>query len=71
MEREQLVLDVSRKFFTRMVVRPWHSCPEKLWVPYPWKYLRPGCMRPWAASSATQITPSVIQVMTIRELLIH
>jgi len=18
------------------VVRPWHSCPEKLWVPHPW-----------------------------------
>jgi len=26
--------DVRRKFFTESVVRQWHSCPEKLWVPY-------------------------------------
>jgi len=23
-------------------VRPWHSCPEKLWVPHPWRYSGPG-----------------------------
>ena len=28
-------LDVRRKFFTQRAVRPWHSCPEKLWCPIP------------------------------------
>jgi len=28
-------LNVWRKFFTQRVVRPWHSCPEKLWCPIP------------------------------------
>ena len=25
----------EREFSTQRVVRPWHSCPEKLWVPIP------------------------------------
>jgi len=25
-------LNVRRKFFLQRTVRPWHSCPEKLWV---------------------------------------
>ena len=28
-------LGVRRKFITQRVVRPWHSCPEKLWCPIP------------------------------------
>jgi len=32
-----------------MAVRRWHSCPEKLWVPHPWRRSRPGWMGPWAA----------------------
>jgi len=27
----------------------WHSCLEKLWVPYLWRYSRPGWMGSWAA----------------------
>jgi len=23
------------KFFTQRAMRPWHSCPEKLWCPIP------------------------------------
>ena len=25
-------MNCEREFLTRKVVRPWHSCPEKLWV---------------------------------------
>ena len=32
-------LDVRKRFIQR-VVRPWHCCPEKLWVPQSWRYLR-------------------------------
>jgi len=42
-------LDTGKKFYTMRVVRPWHSCPEKLWVPHPWRHSRPGWMGPWAA----------------------
>ena len=28
-------LDIKEKFFTQRAVRPWHSCPEKLWCPIP------------------------------------
>ena len=38
-----------KKFFTQRAVRPWHSCPEKLWVPHPWRCSGPGGMGPWAA----------------------
>jgi len=24
------------------VGRPWHCCPEKLWMPHPWRCPRPG-----------------------------
>jgi len=44
-------LIVGEKFFTERVVRPWHSCPEKLWVPHPWRHSRPAWMGPWAAGS--------------------
>jgi len=44
-------LDVKRDF-TQGVVRHWHSCPEKLWVPHPWSCSRPGWMGPWAAWAA-------------------
>jgi len=30
-------LDVRKTFFTQRMVRQWHSCPEKLWVPHPWR----------------------------------
>jgi len=43
------LLDIRRIFFPQTVVRHWHSCPEKLWVPHPWRHSRPGWMRPWAA----------------------
>jgi len=42
-------LDVVKKFFTQRAVRQWHSCPEKLWVPHPWRHSRPGWMGPGAA----------------------
>jgi len=41
--------NVRRKLFTQRAVRPWHCCPEKLWVPHPWRCSRPGWMGPWAA----------------------
>ena len=28
-------LDIRGKFFTKRVVRCWHSCPERLWMPRP------------------------------------
>jgi len=28
------------------IVRPCHSCPEKLWMPHPWRQSRPGWMGP-------------------------
>ena len=49
LEKGRLRLDIRKKFFTQRVVRRWHCCPEKLWVPHPWKRPRPGSMGPWAA----------------------
>jgi len=43
---------MKKKLFTMEAVRPWHSCPEKLWVPHPWRHSRPGWMGPWAARAA-------------------
>ena len=37
------------EFFTQRAVRPWHSCPAKLWCPTVWRHSRPGWMWPWAA----------------------
>ena len=28
-------MSCEREFLTRRAVRPWHSCPEKPWVPNP------------------------------------
>jgi len=30
-------------------MRHWHSCPEKLGMPHPWRHSRLGWMGPWAA----------------------
>jgi len=40
------------EFFTRRVVRCWNSCPERLWIPRPWRCAKPGWMRPWATWSS-------------------
>ena len=45
-------MDVRGKFFTMRVVRCWHSCPERLWMPHPWRCSGPGWMGPWAAWSS-------------------
>jgi len=39
-------LDVRGKFFPMRVVRCWNSCPERLWMPHPWRCSRPGWMGP-------------------------
>jgi len=39
-------LDVWSKFFSERVVRCWISCPERLWMPHPWRCSRPGWMGP-------------------------
>ena len=44
-----LRLDVMGRLFIQREVRHWHCCPEKLWMPHPWSYSRPGRMGPWAA----------------------
>ncbi len=41
-EQLRFSLDIRKKFFTQRAVRPWHSCPERLWMPHPWRCLRPG-----------------------------
>ena len=28
------------------------GCPERLWMPHPWRHSRPGWMGPWAAWSS-------------------
>jgi len=45
-------LDIRGKFFIMRVVRCWNSCPERLWMPRPWRCSRPGWMGPWAAWSS-------------------
>ena len=35
-------LSCGVKFFSEGVVRPWHCCPERLWVPHPWVGWGPG-----------------------------
>jgi len=30
-------LGVRGKFFTERLVRCWNSCPQKLWIPHPWR----------------------------------
>ena len=39
-------LDVRGKFFIVRVVRCWNSCPERLWMPHPWRCSRPDWMGP-------------------------
>jgi len=43
-KEERFSLDVRKKFFPQRAVRHWHSCPEKLLVPRPWRCPRPGLM---------------------------
>jgi len=43
---------VRRRFFTQRALRHWHSCPEKLWVPHPWRCSRLGWMVPRATWSS-------------------
>jgi len=35
LEEGRFRLDARNKLFTQRAVRPWHSCPEKLWCPIP------------------------------------
>lgn len=42
-------LDIWRNFFTQKAVKHQHSCPEKLWMPLPWRCSRQGWMGPWIA----------------------
>jgi len=44
LKQERSRLDVKRKFFIQRVVKPWHRCPEKLWMSHSWRHLRPGCI---------------------------
>jgi len=39
--------DTRKQFLVLRAVRPWHCCPEQLWVPHPWRWPRPG----WALGS--------------------
>ena len=41
--------DVRKKLFMQRPVRPWHCCPEKLWMLHIWRCSRPGWMGSWAA----------------------
>jgi len=45
----RLILDIRKKFFAQRTGRPWHSCPEKLWMPHPCRRSGPDWMGPWAA----------------------
>jgi len=38
LKEERLNFAVRNKFFTQRAVRHWHSCPEKLWMPHPWRH---------------------------------
>ena len=49
LKEERFRLNVRGKFFTMRMVRCWNSCPERLWMPHPWRCSRPGWMEPWAA----------------------
>jgi len=48
----RLRFDSRGKFSTMRVVMFWNSCPGRLWMPHPWRCLRPGWMGPWAAWSS-------------------
>ena len=45
----RIMLDIRKKFSTQRVVTHWHSCPENLWVPHPWRCSRSVRMGPSAA----------------------
>ncbi|GAB0188207.1 hypothetical protein GRJ2_001286000 [Grus japonensis] len=46
-------LDIKKKFFTvEMKYYTGTGCPQKLWMPPPWKCSRPGRMRLWATWSS-------------------
>ena len=49
LEEGRFRLDVRGKFFAVRAVR---CCPERLWMPLPWRCSRPGWMGPWAAWSS-------------------
>jgi len=42
-------LITRRKFLTQIMVRSWHCCPGKLWMPHPQRCSRPGWMGLWAS----------------------
>jgi len=37
-------LDAKKKFFTVRVVKHSNSCPERQWMPPPWRHLRSSWM---------------------------
>ena len=57
-------LDVRGKFFTGRAVRHWQSCPERLWMPRPWRCSRPGWMgsqAAWAGAHSSSWQPILQQ----------
>jgi len=43
-EHAKRILDIRRKFLTQRMMRCWHSCLEKLWVPHPSMHSGPSWM---------------------------
>jgi len=44
LEEGRFRLDIRKKFLTLRVVRHRTDCPERLWMPPPWKHSKPGWM---------------------------
>lgn len=53
MKMAGFISDILKKFFPQKAVRHWNSCPEKQWIPHPWKCSRPdgiGLKAIWSSS---------------------